>query len=583
MAKLTKRAILLLITFIIGTTLVAYAFLFQPPQPPSATKHSYDFIFFDAISIKVEKPVTDLTVSIVGKNYNITLDKPNKKDPILNEEVVFSFSNLTRGETYTLKVFSKEHVLLYNKTFTVFEDKSERIELKSQPLTISVFVNDLPSPIPLNITIKNKEGNININKTSQAGSINISEIPLGEYVIIVKHKKFTINETKININGTLPSFTIRTNLYNATIYIFDQNEKEIRNVFLNLIYNNEVLDLISSSTNKFELKYLPPLKYDLVFQLYGVNLTVEPAPILDLTTEIKPSYNYTAYLGNLTLKVKYDDGKEARGLKVSIHDLYNTFTGAQGNVTLLNIPAKSKFELKIYRDILVAKVPVELLPSNNTLEITINKISLQLNITYYYTFGGQLKGYTVFHDQFNKTNILKLEDFKNITLEIYPGNYYISSYIINPLNESINVYSKFIALNKTLTMINITLPVGFRLNIDTGDPSANVYLYYVNLKGNETLIDKKIGEKVSFYNLYLGSYKVLVEAENYKTSKIIMLNFTSEPELNISIKVAQANNINKYVFDNLILALIILTLAIIFFNFSYKTYKKKKELFKTKK
>ncbi|MDT7865105.1 MAG: hypothetical protein RQ922_04400, partial [Thermoproteota archaeon] len=136
---------------------------------------------------------------------------------------------------------------------------------------------------------------------------------------------------------------------------------------------------------------------------------------------------------------------------------------------------------------------------------------------------------------------------------------------------------------KTLTMINITLPVGFRLNIDTGDPSANVYLYYVNLKGNETLIDKKIGEKVSFYNLYLGSYKVLVEAENYKTSKIIMLNFTSEPELNISIKVAQANNINKYVFDNLILALIILTLAIIFFNFSHKTYKKKKELFKTKK
>jgi hypothetical protein len=120
MAKLTKRALLLLITFIIGTTLVAYAFLFQPPQPPSATKHSYDFIFFDAISIKTEKPVTNLTVSIVGKNYNITLDKPNKQDPILKEEVVFSFSNLTRGETYTLKVFSKEQVLLYNKTFTVF-------------------------------------------------------------------------------------------------------------------------------------------------------------------------------------------------------------------------------------------------------------------------------------------------------------------------------------------------------------------------------------------------------------------------------------------------------------------------------
>jgi hypothetical protein len=583
MAKLTKRALLLLITFIIGTTLVAYAFLFQPPQPPSATKHSYDFIFFDAISIKTEKPVTNLTVSIVGKNYNITLDKPNKQDPILKEEVVFSFPNLTRGETYTLKVFSKEQVPLYNKTFTVFEDKSERIELKSQPFTISVFVNDLPSPIPLNITIKNKEGNININKTSQASSIHISEIPLGEYIVVVKHKKFTISETKININGTLPSFTIRTNLYNSTIYIFDQNKKGIKNVFLNLVYNNEVLDSYSSLTNKFELKYLPPLKYNLIFQLYGVNLTVEPEPILDLTKEIKSSYNYTAYLGNLTLKVKYDDGKEAKGLKVSIHDLYNTFTDTEGNVTLLNIPAKSKFELKIYRDILVAKVPVELLPSNNTLEVTINKIKVQFNLTYYSTFEGQLKGYIVIQDQFNKTNILKIGEIKNQTLEIYPGNYYISSYLINPLYESINIYSKFIALNKTLTMINITLPVGFRLNIDTGDPSANVYLYYVNLKGNETLIDKKIGEKVSFYNLYLGSYKVLVEAENYKTSKIIMLNFTSEPELNISIKVAQANNINKYVFDNLILALIILTLAIIFFNFSHKTYKKKKELFKTKK
>jgi hypothetical protein len=583
MAKLTKRVILLLITFIIGTTLIAYTFLFQPPQPPPAAKHSYDFIFFDAISIKTEKPVTNLTVSVVGKNYNITLDKPNKQDPILKEEVVFSFSNLTRGETYTLKVFSKEQVPLYNKTFTVFEDKSERIELKSQPFTISVFINDLPSPIPLNITIKNKEGIININKTSQAGSIHISEIPLGEYVVIVKHKKFTISETKININGTLPSFTIRTNLYNSTIYIFDQNKKQIKNVFLNLVYNNEVLDSFSSLTNKFELKYLPPLKYNLVFQLYGVNLTVKPEPILDLTTEIKPSYNYTAYLGNLTLKVKYDNGKEAKGLKVSIHDLYNTFTGAEGNVTLFNIPAKSKFGLKIYRDILVAKVPVELLPSNNTLEVTINKTKIQFNITYYSTFGGQLKGYTVIHDQFNKTNILKLEEIKNLTLEIYPGNYYISSYIINPLNESISIYSKFIALNKTLTSVNITLPVGFRLNIDTGNPSANVYLYYVNLKGNETLIDKKIGEKVSFYNLYLGSYKVLVETENYKASKIILLNTTSKPELNISIKIAQVNTINKYLFDNLVLTLIVLILAIIFFNFSYKIYKKKKELSKTKK
>jgi hypothetical protein len=582
MVKITKRTILLFTTLTIGITLVAYVFLVSPPPPP-VTKHTYDFIFFDAITVKIEKPVTNLTVSVVGKDYNVTLNKPNKQDPILKEEVVFSFSNLTRGETYTLKVFSDEKVFLYNKTFTVSEDRSERIELNSQSFTISVFVNDVPSTIPLNVTIKNKEGNININKTLKAGSIRISQIPLGEYNVIVKHKKITINETKVNINGTLPSITIRTTLNNATIYIFDQNKKEIRNVFLNLIYNNEVLDLISSSTNKFELKYLPPLKYDLVFQLHGVNLTVEPSSILDLTTEIQPSYNYTAYLGNLTLKVKYDDGKEARGLKVSIHDLYNTFTGAQGNVTLLNIPAKSKFELKIYRDILVAKVPVELLPSNNTLEITINKISLQLNITYYSTFGGQLRGYTVIHDQFNKTNILKLEDFKNLTLEIYPGNYYISSYIINPLNESISVYSKFIALNKTLTSVNITLPVGFRLNIDTGNPSAKVYLYYVNLKGNETLFDEKIGEKVSFYNLYLGSYKVLVETENYKASKIILLNATSKPELNISIKIAQVNSINKYLFDNLVFALIILILAIIFFNFSYKIYKKKKELSKTKK
>jgi hypothetical protein len=582
MVKITKRTILLFTTLIIGITLIAYVFLVSPPPPP-VTKHTYDFIFFDAITVKVEKPVTNLTVSVVGKDYNVTLNKPNKQDPILKEEVVFSFSNLTRGETYTLKVFSDEKVFLYNKTFTVSEDRSERIELNSQSFTISVFVNDAPSTIPLNVTIKNKGGDININKTLKAGFIQISQIPLGEYNVIVKHKKITINETKVNINGTLPSITIRTTLNNATIYIFDQNKKEIRNVFLNLIYNNEVLDLISSSTNKFELKYLPPLKYDLVFQLHGVNLTVEPSSILDLTTEIKPSYNYTAYLGNLTLKVKYDDGKEARGLKVSIHDLYNTFTGAQGNVTLLNIPAKSKFELKIYRDILVAKVPVELLPSNNTLEITINKISLQLNITYYSTFEGQLRGYTVIHDQFNKTNILKLEDFKNITLEIYPGNYYISSYIINPLNESISVYSKFIALNKTLSSVNITLPVGFRLNIDTGNPSAKVYLYYVNLKGNETLIDEKIGEKVSFYNLYLGSYKVLVETENYKASKIILLNATSKPELNISIKIAQVNNINTYLLDNLVFALIILILAIIFFNFSYKIYKKKKELSKTKK
>jgi hypothetical protein len=582
MVKITKRTILLFTTLIIGIALIAYVFLVYP-FPPPVTKHTYDFIFFDAITVKIEKPVTNLTVSVVGKDYNVTLNKPNKQDPILKEEAVFSFSNLTRGETYTLKVFSDEKVFLYNKTFTVSEDRSERIELNSQSFTISVFVNDAPSTIPLNVTIKNKEGNININKTLKAGSIQISQIPLGEYNVIVKHKKITINETKVNINGTLPSFTIRTTLNNATIYIFDQNKKEIRNVFLNLIYNNEVLDLISSSTNKFELKYLPPLKYDLVFQLHGVNLTVEPSSILDLTTEIQPSYNYTAYLGNLTLKVKYDDGKEARGLKVSIHDLYNTFTGAQGNVTLLNIPAKSKFELKIYRDILVAKVPVELLPSNNTLEITINKISLQLNITYYSTFGGQLRGYNVIHDQFNKTNILKLEDFKNLTLEIYPGNYYITSYIINPLNESISVYSKFIALNKTLTSVNITLPVGFRLNIDAGNPSAKVYLYYVNLKGNETLIDEKIGEKVSFYNLYLGSYKVLVETENYKASKIILLNATSKPELNISIKIAQVNSINKYLFDNLVFALIILVLAIIFFNFSYKIYKKKKELSKTKK
>jgi|GEM_PF-551818 hypothetical protein len=581
MARVTKRRILLIVMLIIAISLITYTFLPQQPSQP-LTKHTYDFIIFDIFSAKVEQPVTNLTVTVIGKNYNVSYDKPNKRDPILGGDFVYSFSNLTRGETYTIKIFSEEKVLLYNKTFTVYEDKSERITLNTQPLTVSVFVNDLPAKIPFNITIKSLEKNIEINKTLQAGgNLKISELPLGTYNIKIKYKKITLNETMLNLTGTIPSLTIRTNLYNSTIYVFDQNNKEVDNVFLDIIYDNEIIDSLVSSKNKFELKFLPPLKYNLVFKIYGVNLTVEPEPILDLSKEIKSNYNYTIFLGNLTLKVKYDDGKSARALKISINDLYNTFTGADGNATLINIPAKSKFELNIYRDILVAKIPVEISPSNNTLEITINKTKLQFNVTYHSTFGGEIKGYTIIHDQFNKTILLKTE-ISNHTLDILPGNYYIASYIINPLNESVNIYSKFIAINKTIT-VNITIPVGFRLNVNTNYPTVNVYLYYVNLKGNETLVDKKVGSLVSFYNLYVGSYKILIKTENLELSKIITINSTSEPEINISFNLTPSNNINSYIFNTLLLALILLIISITFFNYSYKAYKKKKEILKGEK
>jgi len=587
MVKFTKTAVFFLLMLIIGISIIVYVF-FPRQQVTEEEKFFYRVTFYDQISGKLNIPTTNITVKLVGENYNITLDKPN----FGNETYIFR--NLTKG-TYNLLVYSKEfNLLLYNKTIEISRDVDEAITLPSQPLQIAVLINDKPSIYPYNVTIKNEK--IEVSKIISPGQVlYISQFPLGNYTVYAKYKDIVVNSTNINVAGSISYFTLKTILANVTVSLFYEKPTYINetlqytklplnNTSIYLIYQNKTIYTSSSSTNTFNITFIPLLNYTVMFNKGGLNLTLKESPYIDLSSfnGTVQHYNFTTIFGNLTVFVKYEDNNPARGILVKIGQ-YATYTGAEGNATFTELPANSKVKLIIERgNLKVLEKEVVIKENDLTIsEVIIHKIDYKIYLIPKGNIPEDLfTTYIIIQDDFNKSQIYKYYD-KRLEIQLYPGIYYIGGYLILPSNNTYTVYEKYIALNQT-RIENITVPVGYELKIFTKNPTDKVSLYYLIDNGNYILLNEKIGSDITFPNLSIGKYKIIITNNGeYVFSTLFEINENSPNQISLSLDTHKPNVLENILLQtSLTLLVLLLVLSIIvFLNFRvfklFKSLKKK--------
>lgn len=568
----SKRLITSLILFLIGISLIVY-FFYPSPTPPKL--YSYGVKVYDALGAKLSIPAKNITVVLQGitfKDFNETLSQPNLGNS------TYYFENLKPGE-YLLKIYSSHYnILLVNRTVTIEEDKIDTITLDSQTLSVSVNIGSKPSKFAYGLSIKNKDKGFIINGTIKPESTFVSgQLPLGNYSITLYYLGLEINKTDIKLNGTIAFFTFNTYVVNATFALYDSKGNLLKDTRLYLQHDSKSIGpFISSSNGLINATNIPPLSFKAIFNYKGTNVTLKEDNLIDLSQPKNKIFNYTTYLGNLTLYVKYEDGTPAKGLHASVTPLVGGILGAEGNATFSDIPANKTYEITVDDTfIIVLKRNVTIKPEFNNITLIIPKYNLNLTLKGKNDIS-KFKIYFIIQNNFNKSIVMKIVDYK-LNLQLNPGIYRIFAYVYSPINDTLLIYSEYLALNKTIEK-SVDVNIGYSVNVNTSSADDVISLYYISNDNRNYLINKSSGNNVVFSNLVYGNYKIVVIRDGkYIASYFLVINDRSPSIIYVNIDTTP----NYYLIQNLqygMILLLILLFALFITSFLiYKSYKKKKE------
>ncbi len=569
---LNRRTLAFLILLILGSSLLIY-FIYPYEAPSAPQRFSYGVTVYDVISEKAGIPAKNITVILEGltTNYNSSLKSPNLR----NE--TYYFANLTSGN-YLLKIYSSYGILLYNKTINLVENKLDTVTLRSQPFIVSVTIGGKPSPFTYKVTMKNLEYGYVFNETIQAQSTaTFTQIPLGNYSISLYYLGFEINRTSLNINASLNFYTFKTYVVNATFGLLDEKGNLLNQTKLYLEHNSKSIGpfLPSSNSTLINAINLPPLKFNVTFEYKGINVTLKENPLVDLTSNDKKSFNFTTYLGNLTVKVSYDDGRPAKGLSVALSPLLGGILGVEGNQTFTNIPANVALKISVEDTFLeVLQKEITIVPNfNNSIELIIPKHNLNINLV----GNGDISSFKIFfvvQNNFNKSIVYRINSY-SLNIQLYPAVYRVFAYVYSYSNNTILLYSEYLALNKTIVK-DVNVSIGYSIVVNTSYPDDEIIIYYVDFNG-DFLVAKNKGNSVLVNNLIPGDYKIVVLRDGkYVASEFVVINMKSPQRIQINIDTTTTDPL-FLVFQSAIPVLFVLFLLLFLATFfAFKLYRKRK-------
>jgi len=570
---LTRRFIVFIILIIIGASLIAY--FFYPSQKPSTPTYSYSVTIYDVIGNKTNVIAKNITVVLQGKTYpeyNVSLKSPNLQN------TTYFFDNLKAGD-YQLLIYSPEKILLFNKTISLNHDVMDKIVIPSQPLFIQILVNKQPTKLGFDIRLKNIDRNFTLNVTASYtnGTFKFAQLPLGNYELHVYYLTLEVNRTKFKLDGLTNIYNVNIRLLNATFMLKDEKIGVLNETSLYLIYQNKTIGpYISSENGTIVAKDIPPLKFKLIFNYKGINVTTNETPIIDFNSTSQNSFNFTTKLANLTLKVSFDNGSPAKGIGVMISPLITAKLGNEGNVTIKNLPANVDINIKLNSSsLIILNKRITLQPyEENKIELTINKLNLELSLNAF-TSIDNFNVNIVIQDYLNKTHVIGLNYKNKIDLRLYPSIYSLYVLVKTPSNSTINIYSELFVLNSTISK-SINLPLGYSVIINTSNIEDTIYLYYIDAI-DKYLIGKVLGNHAEFKNLIPGNYIVVVMRGNdYITSDYVQITQSSPNSIKIDLNTSLSYNLlYSAQISSIILAIILFLISLISYLI-YRNYKFKK-------
>lgn len=570
---LSRRTLAFILLLIIGASLIFY-FLYPPQPPQQPSYYSYSVKVYDAFSVKLNTPVKDVIVVLEGitnKEYNSSLKSPNLQN------TTYQFSNLTAGD-YLLKIYSAYNILLYNKTIFINENKEENIIIEAQPLTVYVNIDGSPSKFTYEVIAENLMKNFVLNGTiGPYSNHTFTELPLGEYSLSLKYLGLEISKVTLRLDGSTNSFTFNTSVVNSTFMLLDFKGKVLNETRLYLEHAGKTIGpFISSSEGIINATNLPPLTFNVIFEYKGINVTVKENPSIDLSISENKTFKFTTDLANLTLYVKYDDGKPASGLNASLSPLIIAKLGVNGNYTFNEIPANVKLKLVIENNtFVILQKDILIEPNlNNTIELTIPKYTLSISLK----GKGDISSFKIFfviQNDFNQSFVMRI-DANKLELQLHPSIYRVYAYVYSPSNIPVLIYNEKIGLNKTIGK-EVDAALGFSLAVSTSYSSDEIRLYYVDSTG-EQLIAKKQGSSAIFTDLMAGRYKVAVFREDeFIASKLILVNADSPQSIQINIDTTVPNTLLRDFAHGITLILILLSLIVLVSSLIYRGYKRRRE------
>src|SRR5579875_2530773 len=555
---LSRRLIAVIILVIIGASLIAYFLYPQKPQQVSVT-YTYYATVYDVIGNKTNTIAQNITVNLKGisnANINITLSSPNYNNS------TYQFSNLTAGD-YLLKITSKENLLLYNETLHIDKDTYQRIVIPAQPLTLQVLLNGAPSKVQYNLNLKNTDRNFNVNVTisTSTGSYSFTEIPLGHYIVTMYYLGLPVNQTNIYLSGTSNFVNLNTKLLNLKFLLKDNRTGVLNQTSLYFMYQDKYIGpYVSASNGTITAQNVPPLKFNVIFSYKGLNVTTKESPILDLSSTSQTFFNFTTTLGNLTLKVHFDNGTPANGLGVILSPNLKATLGSEGNVTLLNLPAQVNIQLAINKSsyvILKTNITLESY-KNNTINLVINKYSLKYTLQ---TLGdiSKFKIYYLVQDNLNISPPQQILT-SNLDIQLYPSIYTVYIFVYTPSNSSMLLYQESVVLNSTLNK-SVKVPLGFTLNVNTSSNEDVITLYYVDQTGSYKVAQAS-GGNAKFTDLIPGQYRVVVtRANSFISSTYLQISNGSPSEMSIYINTSSMFTLTQAVQESAIVLVILLIIV----------------------
>ncbi|HLI46231.1 MAG TPA: hypothetical protein VKU94_03475 [Geobacterales bacterium] len=571
---LSRRLIAVIILVIIGASLIAYFLYPQKPQQVSVT-YTYYATVYDVIGNKTNTIAQNITVNLKGisnANINITLSSPNYNNS------TYQFSNLTAGD-YLLKITSKENLLLYNETLHIDKDTYQRIVIPAQPLTLQVLLNGAPSKVQYNLNLKNTDRNFNVNVTisTSTGSYSFTEIPLGHYIVTMYYLGLPVNQTNIYLSGTSNFVNLNTKLLNLKFLLKDNRTGVLNQTSLYFMYQDKYIGpYVSASNGTITAQNVPPLKFNVIFSYKGLNVTTKESPILDLSSTSQTFFNFTTTLGNLTLKVHFDNGTPANGLGVILSPNLKATLGSEGNVTLLNLPAQVNIQLAINKSsyvILKTNITLESY-KNNTINLVINKYSLKYTLQ---TLGdiSKFKIYYLVQDNLNISPPQQILT-SNLDIQLYPSIYTVYIFVYTPSNSSMLLYQESVVLNSTLNK-SVKVPLGFTLNVNTSSNEDVITLYYVDQTGSYKVAQAS-GGNAKFTDLIPGQYRVVVtRANSFISSTYLQISNGSPSEMSIYINTSSMFTLTQAVQESAIVLVILLIIVALLSYGVYRSYKSKKQ------
>lgn len=569
---ITRRTIAFILLLIIGASLIAY--FFYPSSKPSAPTYAYMLTIYDVFGNKTGVIAKNITVTLQGitfPDYNVTFKSPNQGNSS------YFFSDLKAGY-YSLKIQSQYNILLYNKTIYIDKDKTETLVLPSQPLTIQLFVNGKPSKISYDISLMNLNRNFTLNATisSTNATYTFSELPLGSYKLKLYYLALQVNETQFELSGSTSILTLNTRLLNATFLLKASNKNILNETSLYLEYEGKTIGPYTSSKNgTIFVNNIPPLKFKVVFNYKGINVTTDENAVIDFSSVTQRSFNFTTHLANLTLIAKYDNGAPAKGIGVFISSFIKGTLGNEGNITIKNIPANVNLNIKLNSSsLIIFSKNITLEPNkNNTVDLIISRYNLKINLKGYSDITN-FNIYFVVENVFNKTSL----QFKatNLNIDLYPSVYRLYVFVKTPSGGSLLIYREAFGLNSTFEK-TVNVPLGYQIIVRTNSTDDIIQLYYVDQSGEYKIGEAK-GNQATFNNLVLGIYKIVVLRNGeYLASSSVVINQDSPSQVYININTAKSPSIINFIQSSVLLLTILLIIVTFLSYLIYRNYQIRKE------